>query len=306
MKYVILGSLGNISKPLSEKLIAARHSVTIVSSNENKAEDIIMMGAKAAIGSVNDVEFLTRTFIGADAVYTLVPPYLNASDWKKYIAGVGENYAAAIKSSKVRNVVNLSSIGAHMPEGCGPVSGLHYVEAALDRLEGVNVRHLRPGFFYTNLLSNVGMARNMGIIGGNYGDHAKMIFVHTDDIAEVAFNELNNLSFKGKSIRYIASDEKTTDEIASVLGKAIGNTKLSWVNFSDADTKDALIKLGLSEEVARNYAEMGSAIRSGEMQSDYLKHRPETFGKTKLEAFASTFASVYSITPVTTKSNVGN
>jgi len=300
MKYVILGSLGNISKPLSEKLIAARHSVTIVSSNENKAEEIILMGAKAAIGSVNDVEFLTRTFIGADAVYTMVPPFLNASDWKKYIAGIGEIYAEAIRSSRVKNVVNLSSIGAHMPEGCGPVSGLHYVEKELDQLEGVNVRHLRPGFFYTNLLSSVDMAKNMGIIGGNYGNNAKMIFVHTDDIAEVAFNELNNLSFKGKSIRYIASDEKTTDEVASILGKAIGNPKLTWVNFSDEDTKNALLKLGLPKEVARNYAEMGSAMRSGEMQSDYSKHRPETFGKTKLETFAKTFASVYSKTPVST------
>ena len=300
MKYVILGSLGNISKPLSEKLIAARHSVTIVSSNENKAEEIILMGAKAAIGSVNDVEFLTRTFIGADAVYTMVPPFLNASDWKKYIAGIGEIYAEAIRSSRVKNVVNLSSIGAHMPEGCGPVSGIHYVEKELDQLEGVNVRHLRPGFFYTNLLSSVDMAKNMGIIGGNYGNNAKMIFVHTDDIAEVAFNELNNLSFKGKSIRYIASDEKTTDEVASILGKAIGNPKLTWVNFSDEDTKNALLKLGLPKEVARNYAEMGSAMRSGEMQSDYMKHRPETFGKTKLETFAKTFASVYSKAPVST------
>lgn len=306
MKYVILGSLGNISKPISEKLIAAGHSVTIVSSNANKAEDIILMGAKAAIGSVNDVEFLTKAFIGADAVYTMIPPYFGASDWKKYISGIGENYAAAIRASRVKNVVNLSSIGAHMPQGCGPVSGLHYVEKALDSLEGVNVRHLRPGFFYTNLLSNVDMARNMGIIGGNYGDHMTMIFSHTDDIAEVAFSELNNLSFKGKSIRYIASDEKTTDEVAAIFGKAIGNPKLSWVNFTDEDTTDALLKLGLPKEVARNYTEMGNAMRRSEMQSDYLKHRPDKFGKTKLDSFARVFASAYSKTPIKSKSNAGH
>ncbi|MDP2890435.1 MAG: NAD(P)H-binding protein, partial [Bacteroidota bacterium] len=131
MKYVVTGSLGNISKPLAEKLIAAGHDVTVVSSKDEKAAVIEEMGAEAAIGSVEDVGFLTEAFTDADAVYTMVPPYFGAADWKKYIAGIGENYAAAIKASGVKNVVNLSSMGAHMPEGCGPVSGLFFVEKAL-------------------------------------------------------------------------------------------------------------------------------------------------------------------------------
>lgn len=293
MKYVVTGSLGNISKPLSKKLINAGHMVTVISSSTGRAEDIILMGAQAAIGSVEDVDFLTRTFIGADAVYTMVPPHFGAADWKKYIAGIGKNYAEAIRISRVKNIVNLSSIGAHMPDGCGPVSGLCQVEQALNNLEGVNIRHLRPGFFYGNLLSNVSMAKNMGVVGGNFGLNANMILVHPDDIAEVAFHELNNLSFRGKSNIYIVSDEKTTKEIASVLGKAIEKPELSWINFNDEDTFAGMIQAGLPEEVARNYTEMGAAMRSGEMLSDYLKNRPSQFGKTKLEAFAKVFANAY-------------
>ncbi len=304
MKYVVIGSLGHISKSLSQKLIAAGHSVTVVSSSTERAEEIIMMGAKAAIGSVEDVSFLTQTFIGADAVYTMVPPNFGAANWKNYIAGIGENYARAIRNSKVRNVVNLSSIGAHMDDGCGPVSGLHYVEQSLNSLEGVNVLHLRPGFFYNNLLSNVGMAKNMGIIGGNYGDQTTMILVHTDDIAEVAFVEMNELSFRGKSIRYIASDEKTTTEVAAILGKAIERPELSWINFSDEDTISGMTQAGIPEHIARSYAEMGASMRSGEMQSDYLKHRPAKFGKIKLEGFAKVFASAYSQMQSAAKTNM--
>lgn len=293
MKYVILGSLGHISRPLTQKLIAAGHSVTVVSSNQERAEEIILMGAQAAIGSVENIDFLTRTFIGADAVYTMVPPYLGASDWKRYIAGIGQNYAAAIRASHLKFIVNLSSIGAHMPTGCGPVSGLYFVEEALNRLEGVNIKHLRPAYFYTNLLSNINMVKTMGIIGGNYGNHATMIFVHPDDIAEVAFKELNDLSFRGKSIRYIASDSRTTDEVASILGQAIEKPNLSWINFSDEDTVAGMIQSGLPEEIARNYTEMGHAMRKGEMQSDYVKHQPLQLGRTKLETFAKTFAEVY-------------
>jgi uncharacterized protein YbjT (DUF2867 family) len=294
MKVVITGSLGNISKPLAEKLVAAGHQVTVVSSKDEKKTQIEALGAKAAIGSVEDVAFLTKTFTNADVVYTMVPPHFGATDWKKYIAGIGENYAEAIHGAGVKNVVNLSSIGAHMPEGCGPVSGLYFVEKALNALEGVNVRHLRPGFFYPNLLAQIGMIKKMGIMGGNYGEGATMVLVNPNDIAEVAFEEIQNLSFKGKSIRYIASDEKTTHEIAATLGKAIGKPDIPWVNFKDEETMGGMLQAGVPEEIARNYTEMGSAMRSGEMDSDYRKNKPASFGKTKLEAFASVFASVYS------------
>lgn len=294
MKYIVTGSLGNISKPLAERLVAAGHQVTVVSSSPEKAAEIEKLGAKAAIGTVQDVEFLSKTFSGADAVYTMVPPHFGAADWKKHIAGVGENYAAAIKVSGVKNVVNLSSIGAHMPDGCGPVSGLYFVEKALNELSGVNVKHLRPGFFYTNFLANLGMIKHAGIIGGNYGEGTTLTIVHPDDIAEVAAHELLALSFSGKSVRYIMSDEKTTHEVASILGKAIGKPELPWVNFKDEETFGGMVQAGLPEEIAKNYAEMGSAMRSGEMISDYLKNKPAEFGKKKLEHWAPVFAAIYS------------
>ncbi len=36
---------------------------------------------------------------------------------------------AAMKAAQVKNVVNLSSIGAHLPDGTGPITGLHRAEA---------------------------------------------------------------------------------------------------------------------------------------------------------------------------------
>jgi uncharacterized protein YbjT (DUF2867 family) len=293
MKYIVTGSLGNISKPLAERLIAAGHSVTVISSNAGKASQIEALGAKAAVGSVEDIPFLTATFTGADAVYTMVPPNFGSGNWKKYIAGIGENYAAAIQASGVKNVINLSSMGAHMREGCGPVSGLYFVEKALNGLVGVNVKHLRPGFFYINFLSNISMIRNSGIIGANYGEGSKLVLVHPDDIAEAAAEELIRLSFSGKSVRYVASDEKNTYEVAAILGKAIGKPELPWVDFRDEDLLTGLLQAGLPEEIAKNYIEMGAAMRSGEMASDYNENRPAVFGKTKLEDYATTFASVY-------------
>lgn len=77
MKIVVTGSLGNISKPLTKELVQQGHAVTVISSKAERQKDIEALGAKAAIGTVDDVQFLTNTFTGADAVYSMLTPFNN-------------------------------------------------------------------------------------------------------------------------------------------------------------------------------------------------------------------------------------
>ena len=62
MKIVITGSLGHVSKPLVGMLVQEGHSVKVNSRNIAKQNDIEALGANAAIGSIEDVAFLTNTF----------------------------------------------------------------------------------------------------------------------------------------------------------------------------------------------------------------------------------------------------
>lgn len=294
MKYVVTGAAGHISKPLSEKLLIAGHDVIVISRNAENIKSLTDLGAKAAIGSVDDAVFLKKTFTGADAVYTMVPPNFHATDMKAFIGQVGKNYAEAIKAAGVKYVANLSSVGAHLPEGAGPVSGLHRAEQALNQLKDVNIKHLRPVYFYTNFLGSIGMVKSMNILGSNFGGPGfKMALAHPDDVAEVAFEELSKLNFTGHSVRYIASDEVSTDEIAKTLGNAIGKPQLPWVVFTNEQAYDGMLQAGLPEEIAKNYAEMGSCLQSGKFMEDYWKNHPAVLGKNKLRDFAKTFAAVY-------------
>lgn len=293
MNYVITGGAGNISKPLALELLKDGHQLTVIGRSLDNLKELTAAGAKAAIGSVADFDFLVKTFTGADAIYTMVPPTWDATDWKGHIGQQGENYAAAIEASGVKKVVNLSSIGAHMETGCGPVSGLFRVEKAYSRLSDVDILHLRPGFFYTNFLANIGMVKHMNIIGGNYGTNSTLVLVHPTDIARAAAKALTALDFSGHSIQYVVSDEKNPTEIAAILGAAIGNPSLPWVDFTDEQNHGGMVQAGLSEEVAKNYTEMGAAVRSGEMATDYISKPKPVFGSIKLEEFAKTFAQIY-------------
>ncbi|HET7896640.1 MAG TPA: NAD(P)H-binding protein [Flavisolibacter sp.] len=295
MKYVVTGGAGNISKPLAESLLSAGHEVTVISRNAENLKPLADKGAKAAIGSVEDVAFLKETFKGADAVYTMVPPTFAATDWKGWIGQIGKNFAEAIKAAGVKYVVNLSSVGAHLPEGAGPVSGLFRAEQALNELADVNIVHLRPNYFYTNLLANIPLIKGMNLLGSNISKpEDKIVFSHPQDIAEAAADELLQLKFTGHSVRYLASDESTAQELAKTLGTSIGKADLPYVEFSDEDTLNGMKAAGLPEEVAKNYTEMGHSLRTGKMMEDYWKNRPKELGKVKLNDFAQEFAAAYS------------
>lgn len=292
MKITLTGSLGNISKPLAEILIKNGHEVTIISSDSKKLSNIETLGAKAAIGSVSDVAFLTDAFKGADVIYTMVPPNWGVSNYRQYIAETGKNYRDAIKASGVKRVVNLSSIGAHLSRGTGPIAGLYDVEHTLNTLDGIAIKHLRAAIFYINFFFDIGIIRNMGIMGNNYGEKAKLIMVHPRDIAAVAATEMQGL-FEGKSHRYVASDERQIFEIVKILGTAIDKPKLRWVQFSDEETFAGMTSAGMSEAIAGIYVEMGNAIGSGILFEDFNQHKPHVWGSTKLIDFAKEFAVVY-------------
>lgn len=294
MKYTITGGAGNISKPLALQLLKAGHEVTVIGRNAANLAELTNAGAKAAIGSVEDEAFLTEQFTVADAVYTMVPPVHSVTDWKAHIGKVGRIYATAIKASGVKFVVNLSSVGAHLANGIGPVSGLYRAEQALNELTDVHIKHLRPPYFYNNLLANIGMIKGMGIIGANFAaSTGSFPIVAPADIADAAAEELQKLSFTGHSVRYLASDEVSTDQVASVLGASIGKPDLKWILFTDEQALSGMIQAGLPEEIAKNYAEMNHSIQTGTMLEDYFKNRPSVFGKMKLEDFAKVFAEIY-------------
>lgn len=289
MKITLTGSLGNISKPLAKTLLNAGHQVTIISSDAGKIPAIEALGAKAAIGSITDVAFLTAAYTDADVVYTMVPPSLQANNFRAHVGGIGKNYAEAIKQAGIKRIVNLSSIGAHLNDGIGPIKGSHDVEATLNALEGVAVKHIRAGFFYTNLYGNVEMIKSMGILGSNYDSNTRLVMVHPEDIADAVAEELQN-PFTGKSVRYITSDDTITGKVAAALGAAIGKPGLPWIEFSDEQALNGMLQGGMSPEMAKNLVEMGMAVRSGILWEDYDQHKPAAFGKTNLETFAKEFA----------------
>lgn len=297
MKIIVTGSLGNISQPLTRELVQKGHSVTVVSSNAERQKEIEALGVKAAIGTLEDADFLSETFKGADAVYLMET--LGASsffdqnlDFVATIAQIGENYKQAIEQSGVKRVVLLSSIGAHTDKGNGSLVMHYKVENILNQLpDDVSIKVMRPTGFYTNIFRQTQTIKTQGAIISNYGGDTKEPWVSPIDIAAAIAEEMEK-PFEGRTIRYLASDEVSPNEIAKVLGKAIGQPDLKWLVIPDEKLLNGMLSVGMNPQIAEGVVEMQAAQGSGLLYEDYYRNKP-ILGKVKLADFAKDFVLAY-------------
>ncbi len=297
MKIVVTGSLGNISKPLTRELVGKGHEVTVISSKAERQAEIEALGAKAAIGTMQDADFLSATFKGSDAVYLMetmgTHSFMDHNlDFVAAISNIGNNYRLAIEQSGVKKVVHLSSIGAHTDQGNGILAFHYNVEQILNQLPGdVSIKFLRPVGFYYNMLAFIPTIKGQGSIFANYGGDEKEPWVSPLDIAEVVAEEMEQ-PFDGRTIRYIASDEVSPNEVALILGEAIGKPDLKWVVLPDEQILGFMLGTGMNPAIAKGLVEMNASRRDHAMYEDYNKHKP-VLGKVKLKEYAKEFAAVY-------------
>lgn len=297
MKITITGSLGHIGKPLTIRLVQKGHAVTVISSNPERQKEIEALGAKAAIGTMEDADFLSATFNGADVVYVMetlgADSFFDQNlDFIDAINKIGTNYGQAIQQAGVKRVVHLSSIGAHTNKGNGLLAFHYNVENILKQLpDDVSIKFIRPVGFYNNLLGFVNTIKTQGVIATNYGGDTKMPWVSPLDIAAAITEEIE-IPFEGRKIRYVASQEISCNEIAGILGVAIGKPDLKWIVIPDEQLLNGMIAAGMNPQIAAGLVEMNASTHTGALYEDYYLHQP-TLGKVKLTEYAKEFAVVY-------------
>lgn len=306
MKIIVTGALGNISKPLTEILVKQGHQVTVISSSADRKAAIEQLGAKAAIGSIEDTGFLTSAFTGADAVYAMIPMSFTEADQPAFMRRIAGNYLQALKATDVKRVVVLSGWAADLIEG-------ENVEGVFHELKDAAISYLRPGSFYTNFYSAIDLIKGKGLMGklltlrfsglwalltgktgmlmGNYGGEDRIVFVSPKDIAAAAAEELTSDS-EGIKIRYVGSEELTCNEAARIIGTAIGKPWLKWVLVSDKQMLQGLKAAKMPEKLAGLLVEMQSVMHKGIPLKNFHRNNPK-MGTIKLAEFAKEFAAVY-------------
>jgi len=291
--YVITGATGHIGHRIAETLLESGAKVKVVGRNVEKLEPLVKKGAKAFMGTLGDVEFLSKVLHGADAVFTMIPPDLHTESVRAEQTRIGISIAEAVRLSSVKWVVNLSSQGAHLLAGTGPIAGLHEQEERINGIPLLNVVHLRPAFFMENLESTISLIKTQGIMGTPLRGDLKIPVIATRDIAHAASEYLSELRFTGKSVcDLLGHRDLSMIEMTEIIGKAIAKPDLQYVQFSYEAARLAMLGMGMSADMVRVFIEMYQALNEGRLMQGVVRTIENTT-KTPFENFAVEFAHLY-------------
>src|ERR1700719_172898 len=288
--YVILGASGNTGSIVSESLLSKGKKVRVVGRDGARLQRFVRKGAEAFTAQLSDAAALTVAFRGARAAYLLLPPITSREDQERESDAI----AKAVRESGLPYALYLSSYGAHVPEGTGPVTGLHSSEQKLNAISGLNVLHLRAAYFMENNLAAIGMIQAIGRFGHALLPDLKLPMIVTRDVGDYAAQRLLELDFSGKQTRELLGErDLSTTEATGVIARGIGKPDLRYVQFSYDQMEQALTQMGFSPKKAAVYIEMFKAINEGILAAQEprsLDNRtPTSFEKFVQDVFAPAY-----------------
>ena len=282
----ICGATGHVGSKIAETLLGADEPIRVIGRERVRLGPLAGKGADPFPGDMRDRAFLEKAFTGARAAFVMIPPKHDAQNARAYQDEVAEALSSALSAARVPRVVALSSIGAHLPEGTGPIAGLHGLESRPDRNIEEAVVHLRAGSFMENHLWSIPVIRAREQNGSPIRPDLPIPMVATKDIAGVAVRLLLDDNVTGHRVRYVLGPRDVSMmDATEILGRAIGKPELKYVQFPEAEVRKAMVAMGMSGSTADAMIEMDRAFNEGRIRPTQPRST-ENSTPTTLEEFA--------------------
>jgi uncharacterized protein YbjT (DUF2867 family) len=262
LMFVVAGVTGHVGSVAAQALLDKGQKIKVVVRDAAKGATWSQKGAEVAVGALEDQAFLANALRGAAGFFTLLPPNYTAAesiyDGQRRTAA---SIAGAVAASKVGHVVLLSSIGADLAEGNGPIKGLYHLENAL-RASGTKVTAIRAAYFLENVANSLEPARKMGIFPAfTPSADYPMPTIATKDIGAFAAEALLAPPATSEVVDLVGPSYSMR-QLAEKLGAALGKT-LQVVEIPQAGWVGAMLQAGMPETLAEAFAEMYGGFASG-------------------------------------------
>ncbi|MEX0686377.1 MAG: NmrA family NAD(P)-binding protein [Balneolales bacterium] len=291
--YVITGATGKTGRIISNILLNQGNNIRVIARNEKRLWDFEEHGAEIMPGNLLDKDFVVRAFKRAKIAYIMIPTDPVSGDIYQLQKTLVDNYIEAILQSDITHVVTLSSVGAHLPDRVGIVQGLYYMEQRLNQIEQLNLLHVRATYFMENLFRTIDMVKSAGKIMMSFNPRLKFPITAKRDVAKVIVQHLLDLDFDGKFVRYVLGERDLSfNEVADVLGKAIGNRDLIYSQIMYENARSALVRSGMSESVADAQVDFIRAVNEGRV-FERVKRTSDNTTPISIEEFSRQYALIY-------------
>lgn len=285
MKIAITTPTGHVGSAACDFLLESGDvDVKLLGRRANTLTRFVQRGAEMAIGAQDDADYLIQATRDVDALFWVTPPGYGSDNVRAFQNRLARTAAEAIRVNRIARVVNLSSMGALENSGVGLINGLHDVERILNEA-AVNITHLRPGFFFENLLMQLDLIRKSERIALPLSGTLRFPMIAARDVGRAAGERLKSRSWTGRQLRELhGAADLTFDEVSRILSEILGR-KIDYVRCDPQQSRQALLHNGVSENFADLALEMYEAAEVGRLRPLFPR-TPATTTPTTLAEFA--------------------
>ena len=275
MKIAINTPNGNIGRPLVNQLLDAGQELILLTRSPAKAKPLADRGATVHEGTLDDEAFVVGATRGADVLFWLSPGDYSVADFPAYQENMSNICRKAVTDNKIPRVMTLSSVGAHLTSGTGPILGLGNLERMLDQTSS-KLTHVRPNDFMENFLLSLQTIASHGSIFLPIPGTVAYDMIATRDIAKVCADRLLDENWDKRTVIELAGPSLISyAAAASEIGKAIGK-EVKHIEVTDTDFKNAMAQFGVGESAAKAFLEMYDGFKSGKIRHETTPQRTST------------------------------
>lgn len=265
--YAIAGVTGHTGSVAAETLLGQGKSVRVIVRDAAKGAPWKAKGAEVAVAELQDQAAVQRALAGVEGAFVLLPPNPTSTTPVEDNAKLSAAFAAAVKAANVPHVVLLSSVGAHLPGGTGPIAMLHWFEQDL-AATGAAFTAVRASYFQENWGASLGML-DQGVLPTFVKKDVRFPQVATRDIGRTAARALVEGGARGKptAIELGGPRDYSAADVAKELSSLTGKTITAQEGPLDA-VVPTFTSFGMSKASAELYREMYEGFNAGRITAD--------------------------------------
>ncbi|WP_188311946.1 NmrA family NAD(P)-binding protein [Salinarimonas soli] len=261
--FVIAGITGQTGGAAAGALLAAGHRVRAFVRDPSRAAAWAARGVEVVAGDIADAASLERALAGAQGAYLLAPPQPAHPDPVGSYVAVAQAVRTAVQRAGLERLVFLSSEGAHLPAGTGPIRGLHRAEEILAGA-APRLTFLRAAYFQDNWRAVLDLAAAQGILPTMLGSpERKRAMVATADIGRVAADLLTGGGAPA-IVELSGPQDYSAEDAAAAMSAALGRPVKAVEPPREAWT-GILRDAGVGAAFADLLAEMYDGIAGGQI-----------------------------------------
>ncbi|RWQ40964.1 MAG: NmrA family transcriptional regulator [Mesorhizobium sp.] len=254
---VVTTPTGSIGHQVLEILLGSSEPIRVIARDPSRLSSHTRERVEVVQGSHGDIGIVNEAFVGADAVFWLVPPNVHAENVEAAYVDFSRPACDAIKSRGVKRVVAVSALG----HGTAVAGKAGHVSAslAMDDLiasTGVSYRALTMPSFMDNILRQVVPIKNQGMFFWPISGNRKLPTCATRDIAAAAAKLLLDPTWSGQDrVPILGPEDLSFNDMAQIMSQVLGKpVRFEQVSFEAF--RAGFIERGASEAFAQAMVDM--------------------------------------------------